>query len=147
MEVRKLDRSEIERALELVWSTFLSYEAPDYTQEGIDTFGMWLKDPSFISRLVFYGAFETQELAGVLATRNNGSHVALFFVKGENHRRGIGRRLFEEVLKESPSDFMTVHSSPFALEVYHRLGFSDTDREQQKNGIRFTPMIYRKKES
>ena len=144
MEIRKLGSSETQEALELVWSTFLSYEAPDYTQEGIDTFGMWLKDPSFLGRLVFYGAFETKELAGVLATRDNGRHVALFFVKGEYHRRGIGRRLFEEALKDSPSDFMTVHSSPFAVEVYHRLGFTDTDREQQKTGIRYTPMIYRK---
>lgn len=34
----------------------------------------------------------------------------------------------------------TVHSSPYAVEVCHRLGFLDTDVDRTVNGIRFTPM-------
>ncbi|CCL11870.1 N-acetyltransferase GCN5 [Clostridioides difficile] len=35
---------------------------------------------------------------------------------------------------------ITVNSSPYAVEVYHKLGFKDTAVEQIVDGIRFTPM-------
>jgi N-acetylglutamate synthase-like GNAT family acetyltransferase len=37
---------------------------------------------------------------------------------------------------------ITVNSSLYAIEFYHRLGFADTDKEQIVNGIRFTSMAY-----
>ena len=38
MEIRKILSNELENATNLVWRVFLEYEAPDYTQEGIDEF-------------------------------------------------------------------------------------------------------------
>lgn len=38
MEIRKILKEEITKALELVWKVFLEYEAPDYTEEGIKEF-------------------------------------------------------------------------------------------------------------
>ena len=38
MEIRKILSNELENAINLVWRVFLEYEAPDYTQEGIDEF-------------------------------------------------------------------------------------------------------------
>jgi len=35
---------------------------------------------------------------------------------------------------------MTVNSSPYAVPIYHKLGFKDTGSEQVVNGLRFTPM-------
>ena len=35
---------------------------------------------------------------------------------------------------------MTVNSSHYAIPIYHRFGFHDTDQEQIQDGIRFTPM-------
>ena len=40
-------------------------------------------------------------------------------------------------------DCVTVHSSPYAVEVYRHLGFSHTAEEQlSPDGIRYTPMIW-----
>ena len=36
----------------------------------------------------------------------------------------------------------TVHSSPYAVEVYRHLGFVATDAEQTVSGLRFTPMRF-----
>ncbi|MEI3367845.1 GNAT family N-acetyltransferase [Clostridium sp. CAG:265] len=33
-----------------------------------------------------------------MATRNHGTHIALFFVDGKYHRQGIGKKLFKTVL-------------------------------------------------
>lgn len=38
MEIKKLQRFEKAEAMALVWRVFSQFEAPDYTQEGIDRF-------------------------------------------------------------------------------------------------------------
>lgn len=136
LSIKKLNGKEIENALNLVWKVFMEYEAPDYAQEGIDEFYRSIHDESYVSMLCIYGAFSSEKLVGVIATRNGGKHIALFFVDGKHHRQGIGRRLFQMV----QTNKMTVNSSPYAVAVYHKLGFRDTDAEQVVNGLRFIPM-------
>ncbi|MEV5113829.1 GNAT family N-acetyltransferase [Peribacillus frigoritolerans] len=53
-----------------------------------------------INGLEIYGAYENGDLIGVIATRSEGSPIVLFFVHGKYHRKGIGRKLFEVVLKK-----------------------------------------------
>lgn len=144
MEIKKLIQAEKADAMHLVWEVFLEFEAPDYMEEGINTFRDFINDENQINNLEMYGAYEKGNLSGVIATRNEGSHIALFFVDREYHRQGIGRKLFEAVLRNSASKMITVHSSPYAREIYHKLGFTDTDAEQTKDGIRYIPMKYQK---
>lgn len=145
MEVRIINRDEREEALRLVEKTFMEYEAPDYPEKGIETFkNSVFKSEKFLQSIVIYGAFEENKIVGIIATRNGGSHIALFFVDGAHHRNGIGRKLFETALKDCPGDTMTVNSSPYAVEVYHHFGFVDTDKEQLTDGIRYTPMVLRR---
>lgn len=139
LSIKELRREEITLALNLVWKVFLEYEAPDYTQEGIDEFYKSIHDERYLSMLSVYGAFSGEELVGVIATRNSGKHIALFFVDGRYHRQGIGKQLFQTVR----TDKMTVNSSPFALPVYKKLGFEAVAAEQTVNGLRFTPMELR----
>ncbi len=140
--IREIDKTAFDEALSLVWRVFQEYEASDYTQQGIDEFYKSIHDESFLSKLSMFGAYINEELVGVIATRNNGAHIALFFVDGDYHKQGIGRKLFKKVLEQSTASRMTVNSSPFAVPVYRKLGFIDTDKEQTVNGLRFTPMAY-----
>ncbi len=142
MQIRKLSESEIPGAMKLVWEVFLQFEAPDYPEEGVLNFKRVIDDRNIIYSFTLYGAFENRKLTGVAATRNEGGHIALFFVRGEYHRRGIGRKLFDAVLRDSTSDRITVNASPFAVEIYRRLGFDATDGEKLSDGIRYTPMEY-----
>ena len=134
VSIKRLD--ETQSALQLVWEVFQEFESPDYTQEGINEFYKTIHDENYISMLTMYGAFLSGELVGVIATRNNGRHIALFFVDGKYHRQGIGKQLFEAVR----TDKMTVNSSPYAVGIYRKLGFKAVDEEQSVNGLRFTPM-------
>ncbi len=140
MIIEKLTPEEYKPALDLVWRVFLEFEAPDYTQEGIDEFRRSINDPNFLSKLTFYGAYIDSALAGVIATRSLGSHVALFFVDRQYQRQGIGRELLNAALTDCRFDSVTVNSSPYAAEIYRRLGFTETGGEQTVNGLRFTPM-------
>jgi GNAT superfamily N-acetyltransferase len=150
MNILKLQKSDIRDALDLVWTVFLEFEAPDYTSQGIEEFKKFISYDSMIElvekeELFFWGCTVSNELAGVIATRGT-NHVCLLFVKKEFHRKGIAKRLFQEVLESQKSvDYITVNSSPYAVEVYHRLGFVDADSKQNVNGMRFTPMIYKLK--
>ena len=38
MEIRKIRKAEMATALQLILETFLQFEAPDYSQQGIDSF-------------------------------------------------------------------------------------------------------------
>lgn len=138
--IREIREEEIAKALFLVWQVFQEYEAPDYTKEGVREFYKSIHDESYLSKLDLYGAFVGEKLVGIIATRNAGTHIALFFVDGKYHRQGIGKHLFQTVQNKCCSDKMTVNSSPYAVPVYHKLGFTDTNAEQTVNGLRFTPM-------
>ena len=140
LSIKQLDKKEIGGALDLVWNVFLEYEAPDYTQEGIETFYKSIHEENYLSMLAVYGAFIGEELVGVIATRNGGKHIALFFVDGKHHRQGIGKQLFKTGQKEE----MTVNSSLYAVPIYNRFGFKDTGTEQAVNGVRFIPMELRR---
>lgn len=150
MYILKLKKSDIKNALDLVWSVFLEYEAPDYSSQGIEEFKNFIACDSIMEQfereeISFWGCKVNNELAGVIAARGS-NHICLLFVKKEFHRRGIAKRLFQEVVNnQNPLNTITVNSSPYAVEVYHRLGFVDTDIEQNVNGMRFTPMVYKLK--
>ena len=139
MEIRKILKEEMKNALDLVWKVFLEYEAPDYTEEGIEEFKKSISDMNWVNAREFYGAFNKNQLLGVIATKDI-SHIALFFVDGKYQKQGIGRKLYNKVELLNNKGYFTVNSSPYAHEIYKHLGFIDTDVEQCINGLRFYPM-------
>ena len=139
-EIRELPLSRAGAALALARAVFRQYEAPDYPPEGAAEFDRSLQDPAYLAALRLFGAFRGETLAGMIATRDGGRHIALFFVDGAYHRQGIGRQLMAAVRACAPDGCLTVNASPYAVPVYHRLGFCDTAPEQAVNGLCFTPM-------
>lgn len=139
MEIRRILKAEMKEALDLVWKVFLEYEAPDYTEEGVQEFKKTIDDENWIKDREFYGAFEGNNIYGVIATKDK-YHIALFFVDGKYHKQGIGRKLYNKVESLNNNGLFTVNSSPYAHEVYKHLGFIDTDIEQCVNGLRFYSM-------
>ncbi len=150
MRIRKLFEKDLPVALDLVWSVFLCYEAPEYTQEGADVFRDFIA-PDSIKRMTdggilrFWGAFDGRRIVGVIALRGI-SHISLLFIDSAYQQQGIARALFEEAKREIAGEDcreITVNSSPYAVGFYERLGFTPLGPEQEKQGIRFTPMTYR----
>ena len=142
MEIRTITKSGLPEALDLVWQVFQEFEGPDYSQEGVDEFKRYIDGQMIDMTMTMCGAFENEELLGVIATRSEGEHISLFFVKKETHGQGIGKRLFEHILPLCKNGFITVNSSPYAIKIYRKLGFIEIDTEQVTNGIRYVPMKY-----
>lgn len=147
--IRPLYVSEWEEAMRLAWDTFIIYDAPVYSKEGIKAFKTFIKDP-ILKTLFIEGKYKTLAafsnglMVGILGVRNE-THISLLFVDSEYHRRGIARklltRMFDMTYKEFGKRAMTVNSSPYAVEFYHKIGFKDTDGEKETDGIIYTPMV------
>lgn len=141
--IRQLTSREIPEAVSLIWEVFLQFEAPEYSQEGIDNFRASLDDKERTKTMKWYGAFDNGKLIGVLTMREP-QHISGFFVRADCQGKGFGRMLFEAMKIDYEKQEFTVNSSPYAVKIYEHLGFVPTDTEQTINGIRFTPMIYTK---
>lgn len=142
MIIKKISTENRKKALALVLSVFMQYEAPEYSQQGIKTFIDFISNKDSIAGLKMYGAFREKDIVGVIATRNDGNHIALFFVHEIYHGQGIGRKLFETVISESTGEKITVNSSPYAVKIYKKLGFIPDSDEQIADGLRYIPMTY-----
>lgn len=147
MLIKAIHAASLSPALALIKRVFDEYEAPDYSPEGIAQFHSFISYENIVANLdggnfKCWGAYENERILGVIATRNI-NHIAMFFVDGAHHRKGIGRQLYQTVAddaKQNGKAFITLNSSPYAVPVYHRLGFGYTDVERVTDGIRYTPM-------
>lgn len=150
-QFRRLKEDNIHDASRLVWEVFSEFEAPSYSPEGVLTFKEFVATDNLIvsnknETIIFWGCFDEEELVGIIALREI-NHICLLFVKKVYHRRGIAKALFEllknHCIKISSQDkFITVNSSPYAVNIYEHLGFAATDKELLQNGLRFIPMRY-----
>jgi len=139
----ELDIEKLYKTLELVRDVFMEFEAPDYSEEGIEEFLRFLEPVEIAEKLEedklrIWICECGNEVIGMIAA--NEEHINLLFVSGKHHRKGIARHLLELMTKHFKTALITVNSSPYAIEAYRRLGFKETDSEQEINGIRYTPM-------
>ena len=61
----------------------------------------------------------------------------------QHQGRGIAKKLMNRAMamgNRKDISFFDVNSSPYAVEIYKKMGFVPTDDEQLVNGIRFIPM-------
>ena len=151
--IKEVDKNGLKQALDLVNNVFSEFVAVDYTEQGKKSFADYLKikydEMSSDIKTGYkklWGYYQNDEIIGVIATRDI-SHIALMFVDKRHHRKGIARKLLDNVLAgiNGSADItkMTVNSSPYAVKVYERLGFVKTDEQQEKDGIIYIPMAKR----
>lgn len=88
MEIRKLTPDELPSALDLIWETFLQFEAPDYAAEGVQSFKAFLDDRSTIATLEFFGSLDEGELLGSLPSTRAAGISAAFLSAPSSKSRG-----------------------------------------------------------
>lgn len=149
MEYIKLKTDNLEQASSLVWRVFTEFVAPGYSLEGIETFRKFIQPVEMnksleSGRFFFLGFFDDERLVGVIAMRDF-NHVSLLFVDKAYHCRGIAKELFKIAInkciyRNSDLTEITVNSSPYAVNIYKKLGFYITSEETTKDGITYIPM-------
>lgn len=140
-----LTHKNINEVIQLIKQTFLEFVAPDYDEVGIKNFFRFAEDVDLLKQLVFYAALHNDKITGILAVDDRLNHICLFFVDKDLQNTGIGTALFKRFLNEFMPKAVTVNSSPFAVKVYEKLGFTATDSRQVSDGIIYIPMRYSSK--
>ncbi|MFI3176577.1 MAG: GNAT family N-acetyltransferase [Eubacteriales bacterium] len=135
-------------AMWLAWRTFLKYDASDYTNEGIKSFGEFITDET-LHKLFLKGDYEmlvaraNNELIGLITLRDV-SHISLLFVREGYHAMGIGsslvRTLYKYVKDTKGVSYVTVNAAPYAIGFYHALGFENIGHSTVHKGIIALPM-------
>ena len=89
--IRKLDKTEYDRATSLALEVYIQCGAEDFDEEGLNSFKSFIFSEQLMNELVIYGAFDNENLVGIMGTKNEGKHLSLFFIGKEHHRKGIGK--------------------------------------------------------
>lgn len=140
MLIRELQTNEYDAALALSLDVFTECGKKDFDAEGLETFKSFIYNKDIVKGLTFYGAFDGESLIGVIATKNEGRHISLFFIKPSYHGKGIGKQLFKTAILNNPVSEMTVNSSSYAIPIYRKLGFEPICEELVTHGMKYTPM-------
>nr|MBP3598000.1 GNAT family N-acetyltransferase [Eubacterium sp.] len=149
MQICRLYKKHLWKALDLVWNVFQRCDREDYEELGVRTFEHFISRENMekmmeSGEMVFFGAYEENELIGVIAMRN-GFHISLLFVSPEHQRKGVAKRLVRRGVAHCLDEnenllHITVYSSPKGKKAYEAMGFYSLSAEQKKDGMRYTPM-------
>ncbi len=139
-----LSTREVEEVTYLVIETFNEFVGVDYSEEGKNSFYEFINDGKIFTNMLLAHEFlitakVNQEIVGIITTRER-AHISLLFVRKDYQGRGISRDLLESLLDLTEKETLTVNSSPYALEIYKKLGFVIQENLQEKDGIKFIPM-------
>lgn len=128
----------------LVLCVFNKYVAPGFSPSGRQIFEGFVQPGAILERLEAGKSFnlvatENKQIVGIIEVRD-GNHIALLFVDDCYHKAGIAKKLVTLAIERVEHDEITVHSSPYALEIYIKMGFQQLEKEQESDGIRYIPM-------
>ena len=145
-QIEELKLENLEEALKVIKDTFMKFEAPDYSDKGIENFFKFANYESIKEMLnknmKMYVAKVNEKIVAVIGYRDN-SHINLLFVLEEYQHNGIARNLFNLVIdncKNENTKKVTVNSSPYAHNVYLKFGFIYDSEMKEVDGIKFYPM-------
>lgn len=145
-KIEELKLENLDEAIKVIETTFMKFEAPDYSKEGIENFFKFANyetiSENLKSNMKMYVAKVNGKIVGVIGYRDN-SHINLLFVLEEYQHNGIAKALYNLVIdncKNVDTKRVTVNSSPYAHNVYLKFGFIDNNQMQEVDGIKFYPM-------
>lgn len=147
-EIRWAVPADWQQTMNMIWKTFLRFEAADYTEEGIANFRDFITDGK-IYKMFLQGSYlmmvalDKGKIIGQISVRNR-NHISLLFVDEAYHKKGVGRGLIsamgEYLKRENHEIYMSVKAAPYAVGFYRRIGFHICSPEEEYSGIRVTSM-------
>ncbi len=149
--IRDMRHGEADEVSGLVMHSFAEFIAPDYNEEGRANFTAFAQPQKLAERHLSdhftLVAERGAEIVGMIQVQQP-SHLLMLFVDKRFHRSGVARRLLaasiNKIRSEQPEvGLLTVYSSPFAVDIYARLGFTVAGAEDRTGGVFAVPMVKR----
>lgn len=151
MEILTVTEPLYEDVLDVVYKSFNTFDAADYTENGRRSFMAYASLANFTHRQkknhISFCLCEKDEIVGMIETRKN-SHISMLFVAPKYIKKGYGRIITEHALDYMKSESrrlkrVTVNASPYAYGFYRHMGFTDTSPTLNLDGMIYTPMALR----
>lgn len=148
IRIEKYQQGQEERISQLIQKVYNEYVSIDYCEEGNKFFYDWIQPTKIAERqtkqINIWVACKDSDIVGMIEIRDN-KFISLLFVDKEYQGQGIAKRLFNESLKEiiqrdTKLDKFHVHASPYSVPIYKKLGFIETNKILEENGIKYLPM-------
>ncbi|MGD9212693.1 MAG: GNAT family N-acetyltransferase [Desulfobacteraceae bacterium] len=147
IQIREMHTEDADQVFELVKAGFDEFVKPDLTEEGVTEFFRAVQEFIYTrpdNHFIMIARSENK-IIGMIDVKDN-NHICLFFVAKEFQRKSVGGQLLENTILKSipnsPQIFeITVNSSTFAVSIYKKLGFKQSNAKQMVNGIKFIPMV------
>ena len=141
--IRWARQDEWDKAMDMVWSTFLQFDARDCSPEGQRSFWDFISNEG-LKEAFLKGSYQLlvavngEEIIGVGSIRSR-NHLSLLFVKAQYHMQGVGRALVEKLCSylknEAGEHYMSLLASSCAVDFYKKLGFSKVQPQISAPGI------------
>lgn len=138
--IKKITSNEYNNLKELVKRVFDASISKDYDENGREEFFKFVNSDEKLDSLDIWGYYIEDRLIGVIGTRDEISHISLFFVDTEFQRHSFGKKLLQTIVEASKSELISVNSAPSAVNAYKYMGFVATDSVIESNGIKYVPM-------
>ena len=131
--IHMLKETQIDEFSKFIKIIFDEFVAGDYSSEGNKTFYDYIKVEDIKKRLKQGNIFFVEELNNKIISGleiRNLNHICLLFVDKEFQNKGFARKIFKTTLEyiqkqDQNVSFIEVNSSPFAKEIYKRMGFEE----------------------
>lgn len=148
-QVRAAHRSDMTGVSALMRKSASKFIVPDLTHAAASHLLASLDEESLLysyANCIQYWVAESEgELAGVFGIKSV-NHVLHCFVEECHQRRGVGRLMWQFVLREASTQEsdpqFTVNSSLYAVPFYKELGFIAVSGVRQREGVKFVPMLF-----
>ncbi|MGD8589713.1 MAG: GNAT family N-acetyltransferase [Chromatiales bacterium] len=143
---REMNTGEEQAVCDLVTQVFDEYVASDYEQDGMEEFFRFA-NPDALKKRMQSGGFvlvaqRADTLVGMLEFFPPDC-IAMLFVSVR--RQGIAKALMTQAISKARSldpelSKLIVHSSPYAVPIYQKMGFRKSGSVRTENGITYIPM-------
>jgi ribosomal protein S18 acetylase RimI-like enzyme len=144
--IRPATSADVEAVSRLVSGLSRRFITPDYTPQGAQTLLSHQTSEAIAKCLdegMHYLVAEIDKtLVGAAGLIRERRHLYHLFVDADRHGRGIGRRLWRELIAGLDPGPITVNSSKSAIGFYKRLGFRANGPAWEKEGVVAWPMVW-----
>lgn len=137
MKIRKFEERDVVEVANLAMETFKRYNGSDFYDKDAIANTLAYFDPTknnkqrllekFSKKFIFYVAVEEDKIVGMINGVPN--RISSLFVDGAQHRKGVGKELFNSFEFEAieyGSNRISIEASLYAVNFYEKMGFDKT---------------------
>ena len=154
MIIHKYNPSDLQEIANLIRETFRKFNSKEGNKKGIKKYLDYYDTRKNINKIkqtfskntIFFVIKKKNKIIGLIRGRKN--KIENLFVKGEYHKRGIGKKLvekFEKEAKKQKSKEIMIRASLYSVPFYKKMGYKKTTGMRNIKGIKIQPMKKRLK--